>query len=155
MLDIRKSEIHNKGVFARKNIKRGAFVIEYVGRKISSEEADRICERTLEDSKKDNSRASTYIFELDKKYCIDGDVPYNIAKYINHSCDPNCKYEIRKGRIWIKAFLDIKKGEELTYSYDFDIEDDYTEYPCRCGSKDCPGFILAKKFWPKIRKKKD
>ncbi len=119
---VKKSKIHSKGVFAKMDIPKGTKILEYVGEKITKAESDRRQTATLEESKKNVSKGSVYIFELDKKYDIDGDVPYNTAKWINHSCDPNCKIVKKDGHIWIVAKRDIKKGEEISYNYDFDLE---------------------------------
>ena len=91
-----------------------------------------------------------YIFELNKRYDIDGNVSYNTAKYINHSCAPNCEPEIIRGHIWIIALRNIMKGEELTYNYGYGFED-YQDHECRCGSDNCIGYILGEEYWPKLR----
>ncbi len=81
---------------------------------------------------------------MNKKFDIDGNVSWNPARLINHSCDPNCETEGDDDHIWIEAMRDIKKGEELSYDYCFDV-DDYEEHPCKCGSKNCCGFIVDEK----------
>ncbi len=138
-LKIRNSKIHGSGGFAKKDLKKGQRIIEYIGEKISNKESEKISRKN-----------GVYIFELDKKWDIDGNVPENIAKYINHSCEPNCNFEIRNGHIWIKAKREIKKGEELFYNYGFDFED-HKDHLCKCGTKSCVGFILAKEHWKKIK----
>jgi len=70
---------------------------------------------------------------------------------INHSCDPNCEVEIIRGHIWITAIKDIKKGEELGYDYGYDY-DDFKDHPCKCGSKNCIGYIVAEEHWPKVKR---
>ena len=137
---IKKSGIHRKGVFAKKNIPEGTRVIEYVGEKITHTEADRRTESLI------------YAFILNKRHCIDGDAPYNTAKNINHSCDPNCEVDIIRGHIWIIAIKDIEKGEEITYNYNFDFDKDYKDHPCKCGTKKCIGFILDEDEWPKLKR---
>ncbi|MGV8169457.1 MAG: SET domain-containing protein [Candidatus Nanoarchaeia archaeon] len=150
---IQESEIHNKGVFAAKDIKAGTKIIEYIGDKISKEESDRRADEQLERAKNNpEEEGHVYIFELDEEYDIDGNVPYNDAKWINHSCDPNCEVDIADGHIWIIAKKDIKKGEELSYNYCYD-PDDFEDSPCRCGSKNCIGYIVAEEHWPEVRKK--
>ena len=102
---ISKSRIHNKGVFARKLIPKKALIIEYVGEKITKAESEKISKATLEASRKDKSKGAEYIFELDDEYDIDGNMPSNTAKYINHSCEPNCEYYYKK-----KSYMD--KGQK-------------------------------------------
>jgi len=148
---LKKSQIHHKGVFAAKDIPKGTKVIEYVGEKISKKESDIRAEIALEKAKKNKNKGAVYIFTLNKRYDIDGDVPYNTAKYINHSCDPNCETEIIKGHIWIIAIKNIKKGEEISYDYGYDFEN-HKEHPCKCGSKNCVGYIVAKEHRKKLKK---
>lgn len=133
-LEVRVSKIHRRGVFAAADIKKDTRVIEYTGRQLTAEQAGR-------------SR-SDYLFQLNSKTFIDGK---NTARYINHSCDPNCEVDISRGHIWIKAVRDIKKGEELIYSYSYDLEES-KDYPCGCGAKQCAGYILAERYWPVLKK---
>ena len=137
---IRRSKIHGNGAFAKKNIKKGTRIIQYIGKKITKAEAEKVSEKD-----------GIFIFELNKKWDIDGNMPENTAKFINHSCDPNCTFEIKNNQIWIKARKNIKMGEELSYNYGFDL-DGYKKYPCRCGAKNCVGYILDKDHWKKIKK---
>ena len=137
---VRNSKIHRKGVFAKKDIPKDTYIIEYVGRKITNKEADKI-------SEDETKNGIVYLFEINKRYTIDGDVPYNPARFINHACDPNAESLNDKGHIWIEAMKDIKKGEEITYDYCLTTDDPY-DHPCKCGSKKCKGYIA------KIRKKK-
>ena len=81
---------------------------------------------------------------------IDGNIPENEARFINHSCDPNCESQIIRGHVWIVSTRDIKKGEELSYDYGYDLEF-FTDHPCRCGSDNCVGYIVS---WDKRRKLK-
>lgn len=138
---VKKSKIHGKGVFATKNLKKGTKIIEYIGEKIPKEEGDRRAAVSLKNSKKDPNAGATYIFELNKKYDIDGNVSKNKARFINHSCSPNCKIEIIKDHIWIISKRNIKKGEELNYNYSYSVED-CLEHLCKCGSKNCVGYIV-------------
>jgi len=150
---VRKSKIHNRGVFARNDIPEGARVIEYVGDKMTKAQSDIRADEIFEKAEKDRKNiGAVYIFELNKRYDIDGSVSWNTAKWINHSCDPNCETDIIKGRIWIIALRDIKKGEELFYDYGYDIED-FEDHPCYCGSKKCVGYIVAEEDWPKLKRK--
>ena len=94
-----------------------------------------------------------YIFELNSKYDIDGSYLYNKARYINHSCNPNCEVDIIKNEIWISAIKIIKKSEELSYDYGYPFDkDDYQDHICRCGSKNCIGYIISQDDWPKYKK---
>lgn len=144
MIVVKKSKIHRNGVFASTDIPKGTKIIEYVGEKITNKEADRRAER-------DETNGTVYLFELNKIYHIDGDVEYNDAKWINHSCDPNCETDVIKGHIWIQSIKDIKKGEELSYDYGFDY-DVAVEHPCKCGAKNCRGYIVNKEEYPKLKK---
>ena len=152
-IDVRNSGIHGTGVFAAKDIPKDAVIIEYVGRKISKEESDQVYEEQYERHQKDpSSDGAVYIFELNSKWDIDGNVPWNTARYINHSCSPNAEAENTTRRILIKALRKIRKGEEITYNYGYDI-DDYQSHPCRCGSKNCVGYIADEDLWPKLKRK--
>ena len=149
---IRQSKIHNRGVFAKKDIPKGTRIIEYVGDKITKAESDRRADIPLQKNEKDNNHGAVYIFQLNKRYDIDGYVPYNTARFINHSCNPNCETDIIRGHIWIIANKDIKKGEELSYNYNYDW-DDYEDHVCHCGAENCIGYILDEEYWPKLRRK--
>jgi len=150
--EVRSSKIHNKGVFAKKDIPKGTKVIEYVGKKVTKKQSDDIYEKSYEESIKNPEKGAVYIFELNKRYDIDGNVSWNIARLINHSCDPNCETDIIKGKIWIISTRDIKKGEEITYNYGYDL-DNWKDHPCKCGSKKCVGYITDEKNWSKLKKK--
>ena len=149
MYIVKDSEIHNRGVFAIKDIKKGTLVIEYKGEKITKKESGKRADEQL--SQGDTTKGAVYIFELNKRYDIDGNVDYNDARYINHSCEPNCEAVHHNKGIWIQAIKNIKKGEEITYNYGFDV-DNFKEHPCRCGSKKCVGYIVDKDQWPKLKK---
>ena len=142
LYEIRKSNIQGKGVFAARRIRPGQKIVEYTGEKITNDEADR---RYDEDKMK---RHHTFLFTLDDDYCIDGDVPRNRAKLINHSCDPNCEAIIEDDRIWIYALKNIQPGVELAYDYQYErTGDNIAElekfYVCHCGSDKCRGSIMA------------
>ena len=141
LVEIRTSSIHGTGAFARQDIAAGARVIEYLGEKITKDEANRRCEA-------DNR----FIFYLDEQHDIDGSVAWNPARFLNHSCAPNCEADNVDGGIWIVALRDIKIGDELTFNYGYDLEE-YRDYPCRCGAADCLGFIVAEGFFPIVRRK--
>jgi SET domain-containing protein len=155
-VEIGGSGIHRHGAFARKDIKAGTRLIEYIGKKITKDESSAIVEESIRIHLEDpENNAATYIFELDDTWDVDGDVPENDARYINHSCEPNCQYEYADGKIWIKAIKDIQKGTELVYNYGFSIDDEneyeFKEHPCKCGSERCVGYILEEKQWPRMQ----
>ena len=142
--EVRRSKIQGRGVFATRDIRKGEELVEYKGEHIDDAEADR--RYPFED----NERHHTFLFQLDDGSIIDAGVHGNAAKYINHSCDPNCEAVEYDGRIFIEALKNIKKGEELVYDYHFILEEPHNAankklYPCNCGSKKCRGTILAKK----------
>ena len=139
MIEFRDSGIHGMGGFARCEIKRGAKIIEYVGEKITKAEA------ALRLEEADNR----FIFTLDDETDVDGDVAWNPARYLNHSCEPNAVAEIIRGRIWVRALRKIRPGEEITYNYCYDFEG-HEEHPCLCGSEKCVGYMVAEEFFPKI-----
>ena len=130
----KKSGINNLGLFAKSDINKGEKVIEYKGRKFTHKQVE-------ENDRFDNSKA-IYLFTLNERYVLDGDTKTNTAKYINHSCDPNCEVDIIKGKIWIIAIKDIKKGDELSYDYGFGYDADFRQFTCKCGSKNCCGYIV-------------
>jgi len=141
---IKKSKIDNRGLYAATNIKKDAKIIEYKGKIITVKE-------TETNPKFDNDKA-IYLFNLNKRYDLDGDFKYNTARLINHSCDPNCEVDGAGLKLWIYSLRDIKKNEELTYDYGFSFDKDYKDFPCRCGTKKCVGYILSDTDWPKLKK---
>lgn len=148
---VRSSSIHNRGIFARTDIPRDTPIIEYIGEKITKAESQRRGDALINRSKKSGG-AAVYIFTLNQRYDLDGAKGRNPARYINHSCAPNCEAYVIRGRIWIYSLRDIKAGEELTYNYGFDIET-WDEHPCRCGTDRCVGFIVDEQQWPLLLKK--
>lgn len=148
---VKSSGIHNKGIFAKTDIPKGTKIIEYVGEKITKKESEKRGDMVIEESKNDKTKGSVYIFELNKKYDIDGYPLYNTARWINHSCDPNCETENINGHIWIIAIKDIKKGEELSYDYGYCLEC-YEDHPCKCGSKSCVGYIVSEEHRIKLKR---
>jgi len=143
---IKKSKIDNRGLYAATNIKKDTKIIEYKGKIITVKE-------TETNPKFDNEKA-IYLFNLNKKYDLDGDFKYNTARLINHSCDPNCEVDGVGLKLWIYAIKDIKKNEELTYDYGFSFDKDYKDFPCRCGAKKCVGFIVNSQSRWRIKKLK-
>ncbi len=136
------SSIHGTGGFARRFIAKEARVIEYVGERIDKRESLRRCEA-------DNP----FIFTLNQDTDLDGNVAWNPARFINHSCAPNCEAEVIEDHIWILAHRDIQAGEELTFNYGFDLED-YKNYPCSCGTPSCVGFIVAEEYFEHVRRQR-
>jgi SET domain-containing protein len=135
---IGKSRIAGKGVFAAQPIKKGTWILEYTGEKISRQKALECL-----------AQGNVYIFFVGTDYDIDGNTPTNRARYINHACNPNCTSEIIGGSIWIIALRDIQPGEELSYDYGYELEG-YGERPCRCGAENCCGYIVDEAFRAKI-----
>ena len=117
----KNSAIHSSGLFAKYDIQSGDKIIEYVGEKLTKAKSDIIADVHIEANKKAGTNGAVYLFTLNKTHDINGKVPWNLAKYINHSCDPNCETDIVRGRIWISAIKDINKGDELTYDYGYDM----------------------------------
>jgi uncharacterized protein len=135
-----RSPIHGVGGFARKEVPAGTRILEYVGRRIDKRESLWQCQQNNE-----------YLFTLNDQEDLDGNVPWNPARFINHSCAPNCDALLEKERIWLVANRCLKAGEEITFNYGFDLAD-YREYPCRCGAPDCVGYIVAEEFFAHVRR---
>tara|TARA_Y100001934_G_scaffold53078_1_gene64876 strand:+ start:439 stop:1008 length:570 start_codon:yes stop_codon:yes gene_type:complete len=139
-LNFRKSKIHNYGAYAKQDIRKGTKIIEYIGRAITKKRAQKL----LEDG-------NGYVFTINKYFDIDGSVRWNPARYINHGCDANAESDIIDDRVWIIATRKIRKGEEVLYNYNFDLED-ALDNPCNCGSEKCVGYMVGDEYWPKLRK---
>ena len=148
----KKSSLHGLGLFAKHNIKKGEQVIEYIGDKVLKKEGDKRADKQIKKAQKNKSNGMVYVFELNKKYDIDGGVARNYARFINHSCDPNCEVEITDNHIWISSIKRIKKGAELLYNYGYPFDSDFEDHICKCASKKCVGYILSDDDWPKLKK---
>ena len=149
---LKESTIHGKGVFASKLIPSGTKIIDYIGELISKEEGTKRKDECLNKHKNDFSKGGVYIFDIDEENDLDGDIESNYAKYINHSCDPNCEFDGEGKEIWVNAIKDIKPEEELIVNYAFEFDEkDYLDHPCRCGSERCVGYILDEDDWPKLK----
>lgn len=122
MIERRASRINNWGVFTTAAIPKNTRIIDYAGEKISNQESLRRERRYMK-------RGHIWCFKLTNRTVIDAGVGGNIARYINHSCHPNCYVDIKDGTIWIRASRPIRKGEELTYHYNTDGE---SRIMCRC-----------------------
>jgi SET domain-containing protein len=139
---VRQSKIHGRGVFAARRIRKGTRIIEYVGERVTHAEAD----RRYEDRPADDNH--TFLFIVDARTVIDAGVDGNAARFINHSCDPNCETVTEKRRIYIEAIKTIQPGVELSYDYQIQREPgDPPEvdeiFACRCGAPDCRGTMLT------------
>ena len=146
-IQVRRSGVHGKGVFALQDIAEGETIIEYVGEIISWDEAQ---DRHPHDPSDPNH---TFYFHVNEDRVIDALYGGNSSRWINHSCGPNCEADEENDRIFIKALRNIAAGEELNYDYGLIIDEPYTkklkaEYPCWCGSAHCRGTLLS----PKERK---
>ncbi len=150
-LEERHSTIHGSGIFATRAIPKGTRLIEYVGRKVGKAEALRVAARQM-DRHQNQGEGAVYLFELNKRYDLDGNVSWNPARFINHSCRPNCEVNNDRGRrLFISAKRPIAAGEELSYDYGYDPEH-FVEHPCRCNAPNCIGYIVMKSQWPRLRK---
>ena len=139
---VRVSPIHGRGVFALVRIPKGTRVIEYTGERISQQEAD---ERYSEEH--ENS-PHTMLFEVNDDVVIDATRRGSSARWINHSCAPNCEVADEDDRIFIDARCDILPGEELTYDYNLQLGEPHTAaakraHPCHCGASRCRGTLLG------------
>jgi SET domain-containing protein len=139
---VRNSSIHGHGVFALRRIPKGARIIEYKGKLITDKEADRRYSRIHEHS------PHTMLFSIDGGLVIDATRHGNSARWINHSCAPNCEIEEEGHQVFIDARRDILPGEELTYDYNLQIGEKHTkkaqrEHACFCGARRCRGTMLG------------
>ncbi len=143
-IQMRRSGIHGKGVYAVTPFRKGELVVEYKGEVITWPEALRRHPHDPDDP------FHTFYFHIDDDHVIDGKHHGNVAKWINHSCAPNCEAETDSGRVFVRALRALKPGEELFYDYGLVIDERYTpklkkQYACHCGSKQCRGTMLAPK----------
>jgi uncharacterized protein len=148
---VHNSDIHGRGVFAARDIASGTRIIEYKGRLITSEQASELYGDNTE-------HGHTFLFTLNDKWLVDGGVDGNSARFINHSCDPNCEavvhvnkdYIEEKDKLWIEAIRDIREGEELSFDYGIKLVQRHTArlkkvWACLCGSSNCTGTMLKDK----------
>lgn len=151
---VRNSSVHGRGVFAARNIPAETFLIEYQGERISEKEASR-----RQGGDPDNPY-HTFFFSLESGKLIDGGDNGSDARWINHSCEPNCEAREEKGRVYIYTTRDIKRGEEFNYDYGLVVEERQTKalkksYECRCGAESCRNTMLAPKKRSASEKKAD
>jgi len=137
---VRNSRIHGRGVYAARRIRKGTRIIEYVGDRISHEEAD-----ARYDARPDDGH--TFLFVVDDDLCIDAGIGGNAARFINHKCDANCETIIEDRRVFIEALRTIQPGEELGYDYQLtwestDDPDELQLYRCLCGAAECRRTML-------------
>jgi SET domain-containing protein len=150
---VRNSDIHGRGVFAARTIRKGTCIVEYKGERISNKEADKRYDEA------DMRRHHTFLFTLNKTTVVDGspETGGGDASFINHSCEPNCEALIGGGTIHIYALQTIYPGTELLYDYQYELTRDPADrkfYVCRCGADRCRGTIMkaAKKRRSKAKK---
>ncbi|TWI63512.1 hypothetical protein IP91_03482 [Pseudoduganella lurida] len=149
LYEVHESPIHGRGVFARRKIPAGARIIEYTGEIVDWDET---CRRT---AAKGGPINHTFFFTLNNGLLIDGGANGNEARFINHSCAPNCEAMEDEDRVYIHALQDIEKGEELNYNYGLIYDERHTPavkkaFACHCGAPECTGVMLA----PKKRSRK-
>ncbi|HEY4957129.1 MAG TPA: SET domain-containing protein-lysine N-methyltransferase [Caldimonas sp.] len=143
-IQVRRSGIHGKGVFALAPIAEGERILEYTGSLITWAQAKKLPPHNPDDPN------HTFYFHIDDKHVIDGLDGGNAAKWINHACGPNCEADEDGARVFIKALRDIAPGEELNYDYGLILDGRHTqkvkeEFACRCGTPECRGTMLARK----------
>ena len=141
LYEVRRSRIQGRGAFAIRPIRKGQRIDEYLGQSITHEEAD----RRYDDN---DGRHHTFLFSVNEDKVIDARYWGNDARYINHSCDPNCESVIEGDRVFIKAIKAIKPDTELVYDYRFEWQDEFEPediryYACRCGAPKCRGTLLV------------
>jgi hypothetical protein len=141
LIEVRHSPIHGYGVFAARRIRKGTTIIEYLGDRVSHEEAD------LRYEDKDPADNHTFLFTVDSKTVIDAGKNGNEARYINHGCDPNCESTVLGKRVYVEALRTIQPGEELSYDYQIQRDADDAAnvdeiFACRCGAPGCRGSML-------------
>lgn len=150
-IEVRNSSIHGRGVFAAMDFPAGARVIRYLGKLITHAQADRRYDDSLDSG-------HTFLFTLNERYIIDANQQGNSARWINHSCEPNCGATIHvdvngdesKDQVWIETLRPVAAGEELTYNYGIVLEVPHTRrlkaiWACRCGAPTCTGTLLQPK----------
>jgi uncharacterized protein len=134
------SRIAGKGLFAGQAIPKDTIITRYIGAKISKAQSARAL-----------AHGNAYICYLNARYDIDGNTLRNPARYINHSCDPNCMLQTTGRAIWVVALRDIQAGEELTHRYNYAYDPaHYTDFPCFCGATNCVGYIVDACYWALI-----
>lgn len=142
-IEVRRSAVHGRGLFAARDLPKGTYVMEYKGERVDKKESERRTALQWENGR-------VYVFELSRRFDLDGAVRSNLARLANFSCDPNCESINDGGRhIWIVAMRAIRKGEELTYDYNFAW--DPPPPVCKCGSPKCRGYIVGSDHVDKLK----
>lgn len=142
LITVRISPVHGRGVVTVRPIRKGTHIMQYRGKHMTWDEALEVHPHNEDEPN------HTFIFDLGDGTVIDGYYGRCAAKYINHSCDPNCDSDIIDGEVWIKAIRDIPVGVELTFDYRLEMEGTYPtekirkDFECRCGSANCRGTML-------------
>ncbi len=147
VVEVRHSSVHGRGVYAAQFIPKGARIIEYTGKRMSWKEVPN-----------DRDDPHTFIFGLDNGQVINPEIDGNEARWINHSCDPNCEAVGEDGGIFIYALRRIRPGEELFYDYALQLDEPITkklenEHRCHCGASTCRGTMLEVKKRKRARKR--
>jgi SET domain-containing protein len=134
-VEVRQSKLHGRGLFAARDLPKGTYVMEYRGERMGKREGTRRTNAQW-------AKGRVYTFELNKRTDIDGSPRWNLARLANFSCQPNTESQNERGRrIWIVALRGIRKGEEITYDYNFSFVD--PPPVCKCGSRKCRGYIVG------------
>jgi SET domain-containing protein len=135
-----KSRIAGNGLYAGQAIKKGTTIMRYIGTKISKEKSTRAL-----------AKGNAYICYFNDRYDLDGKTFKNKARFLNHSCDPNCELQRTSRALWVVAVCDIREGEELTHRYNYEYDpEEYRHFPCFCGAKNCVGYIVDQEYWELI-----
>jgi SET domain-containing protein len=140
---VRRSAIAGRGAFATRAIAAGVRLIEYAGERLTVAQAEARYPDT-------DGPHHTFLFAIDDEVVVDAGVNGNAARWLNHSCAPNCDVVVDGRRLWIETIHDIEPGEELVYDYAYVLEERHTpaakkKYPCHCGAITCRGTILIPK----------
>ena len=147
LFEVRSSPVHGLGGFALRRIPSGTRIAEYVGERLTDDEVD------ARYANREGDLGHTFLFRIDDNAYVDASLQGNESRFINHSCDPNCESDVVDGHVYITAIRDIAPGEELTYDYALEGEDESAPdgkdpYACRCGSPQCRGTMLESRSEP-------
>jgi SET domain-containing protein len=141
-VEVRRSGVHGRGLFATRALPKGTHIVEYRGERVSKKESTRRTDAQW-------AKGRVYTFELSRRFDLDGSPAWNVARLANFSCAPNAESQNERGRkIWIVATRDIRKGEEIAYDYNFSFVD--PPPVCRCGARRCRGYIVGEEHVPEL-----